>query len=461
MFEFARNPYYNLVVIYIFAPYFAREVAGGGADGQAWAGLSVTLAGLVCAVTVPLIGAAADRGTSLKSALAMLLTVLGLTSLSLWFVTPGSGAAGLALGVTLSVIGYCAYTYTELLHNAMLSMTARPSALPMVSGIALGLGNSAAVLMFLIMLAFFILPVQMPGALGLGTMPAFGLDASAFEHVRVVGPAVALWLALFIAPFFLLMPDRHPVTTPWTRAFRDVLNGDGRGGGLGARLTAFRRHLASLNRDAPDAMRFLLARLAYADGMAALLALGAVYAQGFLGWGPVELVVLAITSSSCAALGAAIGGALDRWLGPRRALLFELGALLSLFAVSIGVTEDAILYGLIPAGEPLHSGALFARLPDLTYLGLILPMAMMVGAVITSSRVMLVQLAPVHRQGEFFGLFFVVGTVTVWIGPGLVSLTTALSGDQRIGMASISVLFLIGLALLTTIRKGARARARA
>ena len=34
MFEFARNPYYNLMVIYVFAPYFAREIAGGGADAH-------------------------------------------------------------------------------------------------------------------------------------------------------------------------------------------------------------------------------------------------------------------------------------------------------------------------------------------------------------------------------------------------------------------------------------------
>jgi len=29
VFEWARNPYYILVVIYIFAPYFARDIVGG------------------------------------------------------------------------------------------------------------------------------------------------------------------------------------------------------------------------------------------------------------------------------------------------------------------------------------------------------------------------------------------------------------------------------------------------
>ena len=33
IFEWARNPYYNVIVIYVFTPYFAKEVVGGGAAG--------------------------------------------------------------------------------------------------------------------------------------------------------------------------------------------------------------------------------------------------------------------------------------------------------------------------------------------------------------------------------------------------------------------------------------------
>ena len=38
IFEGARNPYYNLIVIYIFAPYFANVMVGGGELGLRQAG---------------------------------------------------------------------------------------------------------------------------------------------------------------------------------------------------------------------------------------------------------------------------------------------------------------------------------------------------------------------------------------------------------------------------------------
>lgn len=463
VFEFARNPYYNLVVIYVFAPYFASVVAGGGARGQAWAGASITIAGVVCALSVPLLGAAADRGCRVKPVIAAFIILLGLVSCALWFVTPGLGAAGIALGVALSVLGYCSYTYSEVLHNAILAQAARPSALPLVSGLAIGLGNLAAVTMFIIMLAGFILPVRMPGLAGLPDGPLFGLDPEKYEHLRIVGPLVAAWMAVFIQPFFLFMPERRPIRSTWPQALGWIVfgppDGTSRPRRFARQLRGLFAYARALARDCPDAMRFLLARLIYADGMAALLTLGGVYAGGFLGWGEVELVILAITGSVFAAIGALAGGVLDRAVGPRRALMVEIGLLILLFVFSLSITKQAILFGLLPADRPVHGGTIMPTLADLAYLGAIMPMAVLVGAIITSSRVMLVQLAPPERVGEFFGLFSIAGTITVWIGPGLVTLITVVSGNQRAGMTGIAVLFAAGLALLLTIRKGARARA--
>jgi hypothetical protein len=56
-----RNPYYNLIVIYVFAPYFAKELAGGGEHGLSLSGLTVTLAGIATALTAPFLGVIADK----------------------------------------------------------------------------------------------------------------------------------------------------------------------------------------------------------------------------------------------------------------------------------------------------------------------------------------------------------------------------------------------------------------
>ena len=70
---------------------------------------------------------------------------------------------------------------------------------------------------------------------------------------------------------------------------------------------------------------------------------------------------------------------------------------------------------------------------------------------------MLVTLAPPGRSGEFFGLYAIAGTITVWMGPLLVEQFTLWSGDQRIGMVSINILFIIGFATLLTVRMPERA----
>lgn len=72
---------------------------------------------------------------------------------------------------------------------------------------------------------------------------------------------------------------------------------------------------------------------------------------------------------------------------------------------------------------------------------------------------MLIHVAPLNMRGEFFGLFAIAGTVTVWIGPMLIELFTRWSQDQRIGMSAIALLFFLGLAVLLTVRSDPPRRA--
>ena len=98
VFEWARNPYYILIVIYIFAPYFAREVVSAdmlasgeldgldpetaqrtaNAGGQAAIASITKWAGLVGALTAPFLGAALDRGGRRKPILAIFLGTIAL-----------------------------------------------------------------------------------------------------------------------------------------------------------------------------------------------------------------------------------------------------------------------------------------------------------------------------------------------------------------------------------------------
>ena len=195
-------------------------------------------------------------------------------------------------------------------------------------------------------------------------------------------------------------------------------------------------------------MKFLLARMIYADGLAVILTMGAVYVANILGWSLTEVMVYGIAGSLIGALGGFVGGALDGWLGPKRALLVELSAILILLILQLSITPDALLFGLIPAGYDVWNGfgtGLFPRLSDVVYFCMVAPVGISIVACISSSRYMLVHISPPERIGEFFGFYAMAASVTVWIGPILVSVMTAIFNDERIGFSGVGLLFLAGL----------------
>ncbi|MEL6829336.1 MAG: MFS transporter [Pseudomonadota bacterium] len=448
VFEWARNPYYNVIVIYVFAPYFANAVVGGGPEGQAIVADSVKIAGVAMAITAPILGVLVDKGGGKKGFIFFALAGLAICAFLLGGVLPDTPGA-VPLGMTLLIVGYCCYTLSELLHNSILPAAGDSKALPMISGLGLAMGNVAGVLMLVFLLLLGLMSPwaqNLPGGIG-----------------ALSGPVVGIWLALFIIPFFLFMPDRKGSIGSWSGALHQTFtppNFQVRGNipifsfliSLVVNPAVF---VYEKFKEFPNVMRFLLARMIYADGLAVLLTLGGVYVAGVLGWSANEIIIYGIMGSLIGALGGFVGGALDGRLGPKRALMVELFAVIVIVIIQISVTPEALFFGLVPAGHEVWSGfgaGLFTTLADVFYLLMIIPAAIAIVACITSSRYMLVHLAPPDRIGEFFGFYAMAGTVTVWIGPLIVSEMTTAFDNQRIGFAGIILLFIGGLAILAGVK---------
>jgi len=316
----------------------------------------------------------------------------------------------------------------------MLTVAGRPDRLSMISGLGLGLGNLAGVLIFSGLVLFFMLPDAMGWPFA---EPQFGIDTSKFEHLRIAGPICAIWLAVFSIPFFLNAKDPGTAGASWIKAAKE--------GALGVIQTL--REAAKYR----ELMKYLIARMFYADAMAALLALGAVYVSLFLDWSPIEMVSYAILASAVAFFGGIFGGWLDNKVGVKKALIIEIFGMVVAMAVQLSVSQETLLFGLVENFQ-VWDGLVFQSLSDLVYLGGIIIVAITATASISSSRTMLVVLAPPGRSGEFFGLYAIAGTITVWMGPLLVELFTTAFNSQQIGMASVGILFALGLAVLTTVK---------
>lgn len=459
IFEGARNPYYNMIVIYIFAPYYADVIIGSGANGLSLSGLTITIAGVITALTAPILGVIADKAGRRKPPIALFIALLCTCSFALWWTTP-DGPLRIWSTMAILAIAYCCYGYSEVLHNAMLPQAGEPKALPYISGMGLAAGNLLSVGIIIFFLIALLLPATPFAGLGpIPSEPMFGLSAEAHEPQRLSGPFVAVWMAALMAPFFLFMPDNLSTGQTWKRATANLFYGEPNESGIRTqtitdRVETFISYLRGLFRDHPQVMRFLIARTIYADAMAALLTLNAVFVTTFFGWTTIEVLIFGLAGLIFGAIGGFVGGALDRWLGPKLALIVELSILTVLLTIQLSITPDSILFGLIDGSQPVWNSPFFSTLSDVAYFSFIFPVAVVVVGCITSSRYMLVHIAPPARIGEFFGLYAIAGTVTVWMGPGIVSLLTALTGNQRIGMAGIGIMFLIGLMVLWNVKSG-------
>lgn len=457
LFEFARNPFYMLIVTYVFPPYFQSFVIGDPVKGQAAVADATGWAGVIAALTCPLLGAMMDRGGARKPLMAVFIAMLVIPGVALWWSLPGStDAAGVFHGPTAGlgvfgtmmflVLAYVGYSYSEMTHNSMLRTSGRPESLSQISGAGIGLGQLGAALC---LTAVVIIAI---------TAGSLGTAEGDYVLQRGTGPFLAVWLLVFVTPFFLFTPDGSPPGGSWARAAREVFASKGKFDPVG-RVVGIFTYLRGLFRQFPETMKYLLACLIFKDGITALLAIGGVYSAGVLGWGVAEMGLYGIWASIFGAIGGLwVAGVLDRTFGPRRAIMLQLGLLCICFVTALGITQDSIFYGLVPAGHTVNGLPVFNTLADVTYLGIIAVIAALAAANIAASRFMMVVLAPKERLSEFFGLFAMSSTATVWIGPILISIFTNASNSQRIGFSPVLLLLAIGLALMFTLKPTTGAR---
>lgn len=432
----ARDPYIILVTIYILAPYISTVVIGDPIEGQALFSEWSKVAAWIAAVTAPILGAAADRAGTRKPILAIVTAAMVPLIFSLWFATPGQGGLSIALiGLIFTAMGVL-LAWSEVLHNAMLTAQGGDRAVPYISGLGLAAGNAASVLLLIVVLATIALPGQIDVPF-LPSAPLWGLDPATHETARIVAPIVAVWLALFALPLFVLSRDGVRGAVSWLDAGRQ-----GVAGVLGT--------IGKLRR-LPNVALFLLARMLYFDGKVAILVIGGVFAAGVNNWGLVEMTAYGVLLSVFAVCGGLLAGPLDHALGAKRALMLEIAVTILCLAALAGSSPDRFLFVFALSEAPVWNAPFFETASELLYLAFACVVAVSITACFASSRTLMVQLSPRGMEGELFGLYALAGTATAWAGPMLVEHFTRAYQSQQIGFLSISILLIAGLIVIVFV----------
>lgn len=400
LYDWANSSFSAIISTFVFPAYFIREVVQDETLGTTLWGNTVGSAGLLVALTAPVLGAIADQGGQRKVWIGGFTLLCVLATAALWWVQPGTEPV---IGVMLLVgLGIVSAEFAAVFYNAMLPSITSYDYLGRWSGWAWALGYVGGIGSLLVGLFGFVLEDSW-----------FALPREEFAHVRATFVLVALWYAVFSLPLLMFTPDE---TTGQLKAGSAIRNG------LGQLYTTIRQV-----RDYAHIVRFLVARMLFIDGLATLFAFGGVYAAGTFNMSAQQVLLFGIGLNITAGIGAAAFAWVDDWLGSKRTILLSLVGLMVPGAVLL-VVESATWFWV---------------------LGMLL--GIFVGPVQAAGRSYMARTAPVHLRTQLFGLFAFSGKATAFMGPLLVGWVTGLFDSQRAGMSVIIILLLAGFVLMLTV----------
>jgi UMF1 family MFS transporter len=402
LFDWASNAFATVILSFVFSAYFTREVAATPEAGTTAWGTAIAISGIAVALVAPVAGAIADQGGRVKPWLAVASALCIAATAGLWFVEPAT--AFLVTALVLVGIANFGFEMSYVFYNALLPRLEPSRRMGRLSGWGWGLGYAGGLSILCLALFGFIRAEP----------PPFGLDPSSAEHVRIAGPLAAAWFLIFSLPLFVWTPD-------WPGARRRPMTMIRQG--LGQLVRTVKRVRAHAN-----ACRFLLARLVYYDGLNTMFVFGGVYAAGTFDMDVAAVTLFGIALNVCAGVGAALGGWIDDWIGPKRTIL---GALIGLMACGIVVVVTT-------------------RLDLFWVFGVALGLFM--GPVQAASRSLMGRIAPTEMATQMYGLYATSGKATAFVGPALVATIAELADSQRIAVASILLFFLGGTLLLLRVK---------
>lgn len=354
---------------------------------------AASLSTLIVALAGPILGTLADYKDH-KKKIFLTCAMLGALALACFWI-PSSCFAFLVLFIAAKV----AYSLSLIVYDSMLTDITTEERMDAVSSKGYAWGYIASVVPFIISLVFVLMYDKMGMTLKTAMMIAFILNA--------------VWWIAFTLPLvksykqkFYIEPEAHPVLDTFAR-LKDTL------------IKA---------KEQKKVFLFLFAFFFYIDGVYTIIDMATAYGTS-LGLNTTGLL-LALLLTQIVAFPASL----------TFAVLSKTKDTASLIKVAI------IAYFLI---------ALFAVQLDKQWEFWILAVAVgcFQGGIQALSRSYFAKIIPENASGEYFGLFDICGKGASFLGTMLIGVVTQITGKQNLGVAALSIMFVIGYLIFNKVSK--------
>jgi MFS transporter, UMF1 family len=355
-------------------------------------GLTNGIASAVIALTAPVLGAIADRGGA-RVRLLMAFTVLGAAATAALALVP---AGQWVLAATLYLAASLGFWSGIVFNDSLLLHVAEPPEYDLVSGFGYSFGYLGGGLLF----AVNVVMTLHPGWFGL---------ADAAQAVKASFVMVGVWWFLFALP--LAFNVREPAGRPLAPA-----------AAIRQGFTELGHTVRELRRYRP-VLWFLAAYWLYIDGVNTVIKMAVDYGLS-LGFAAAQLLAALLLTQFVAFPAALAFGWLGARIGARRGIFLALAvyAAATCYAYFLSDVRDfyllAVVIGLVQGGVQSLSRSYFGRL------------------------------VPEGKSSEFFGFYNMMGKFAAVLGPLLTGTVAKLTGDPRLSIVSIVLLFVAGAGLL-------------
>ncbi|HJY40810.1 MAG TPA: MFS transporter [Steroidobacteraceae bacterium] len=404
LYDWANSAFATTVMVAFFPVFFKQTLAAGmtPTDSTIWLSNANGISSLILALTAPWLGALADKGSAHIRMLAIFTAIGALPTALLAFVSTSDTLTGL----TLFVIASIGFWGGLIFYDSMLIRVAPPGRVDSVSGFGYSLGYLGGGLLLIVNVLMY----QKPQWFGL---------ASAEQAIRASFVTVAAWWFVFAIPLLRqrgVLPAGPSIGL--ARAARE---------GFAELLRTFREV-----RKFRPVILFLLAYWMYIDGVNTIMKMAVDYglALGF----PASSLITSILMIQFIGFPMTL---LFGWLGDR---ISPMVGIFVAIAVYSAVTFYAVLMTTVTEFYVMSAA-----------------IGCVQGAIQAMSRSYYSRLIPADRASEFFGFYNMMGKFASVLGPFLMAATAALTGNSRLAILSVAILFVGGAIMLAIQTRSTRA----
>ncbi len=354
---------------------------------------AASISTLIVALAGPILGTLADYKDH-KKKIFLTTAMLGALALACFWI-PSSWFAFLVLFIAAKV----AYSLSLIVYDSMLTDITTEDRMDAVSSKGYAWGYIGSVVPFIISLVFVLMYDKMGMTLKAAMMIAFILNA--------------VWWIAFTLPLvksykqkFYIEPEAHPVLDTFARLKNTLIKA----------------------KEQKKVFLFLFAFFFYIDGVYTIIDMATAYGTS-LGLNTTGLL-LALLLTQIVAFPASL----------TFAVLSKTKDTASLIKVAI------IAYFLI---------ALFAVQLDKQWEFWVLAVTVgcFQGGIQALSRSYFAKIIPENASGEYFGLFDICGKGASFLGTMLIGVVTQITGKQNLGVAALSIMFVIGYLIFNKVSK--------